>query len=151
MLDRSGPGRWRAAIVDRVKIADVHAGLGFRDGAVVCLDLSGLALQQDALRGLAARGDDDALGDRSGSVAEGDRDFGGGIAGVREIDGDEPIVSLGVRRKDAVNRDVGQAFIGVDPIGEKPGEIAAGTGLLSQRRRLTAVGRGALDQLFKIV
>ncbi len=36
----------------------MDAGLGFRDGAVVGLDLRGLALDEDALDGFAARGDE---------------------------------------------------------------------------------------------
>ena len=131
LLDCGRLGRGGAASFG-VKVSDVDAGFGFRDGAVVGLDLSGLALHEDALRGLAACGDDDALGDGGGGVADGDGDFGGGVAGVGEIDGDKPIVTLGVRRKDAVDGYVGKALVGVDPIGEEPGEIAAETGLLDE-------------------
>ncbi len=65
-------------------------------------------------------------------VADGDGNFGGGVAGVGEVDGDQPIVTLGVRGKDAVDGDVGKALVGVDPIGEEPGEIAAEAGLLDE-------------------
>jgi hypothetical protein len=40
----------------------VDAGLGFGDGAVVDLDLGWLALNEDALNGLAAGGNQQALG-----------------------------------------------------------------------------------------
>ncbi len=110
----------------------MDAGLGFGNGAVVGLDLSGLALHEDALRSLAARGDDDALGDGGSRVADGEGDFSSSVAGVREVDGDEPIVALGVRWKDAVDGDVRQTFVGVDPIGEEPGEIAMESGLLNE-------------------
>ena len=47
----------------------MHAGFSFGDGAVVGLDLSGPALDEDALRGFAARGNENALGDGGVGVA----------------------------------------------------------------------------------
>ena len=133
----------------------MHAGLSFGDGAVVGLDLSGTALDEDALRGFAACGNEDALGDGGVGVAHGDGNFRGGVAGVGEIDSDEPAVGIRPRvlacpeaqetpvdaqsvpefgggGKDTVDGDVGQALIGIDPIGEEPGEIAAQAGLLDE-------------------
>ncbi len=66
----------------------MDAGLDFRDRAVVGLDLRRFALDEDALDHLAARGDEDALSDRGFRSAEGERNFGGCVPGVAEVDGD---------------------------------------------------------------
>ena len=47
------------------ELGDVDAGLGFGDGAVVDLDLKGLALDEDALDGFASGGDTESLGDEA--------------------------------------------------------------------------------------
>ena len=114
----------------------MHAGLGFRNSAVVGLDLRRPSLDENALRGFAARGNQNALRNGRVGVAHGDGNFGGGVAGVREVDGDDPSVGLrprsgigrvrGVRcpirrsEKDVVDRDVRQSLVGIDPIGEEP-------------------------------
>ena len=89
----------------------MHAGLGFRDGAVVELDLGGLALDEDALSRLAVSGDADAAGDRgrvgARAGADGERDIGLGVAGVGQIDGDKPITCRGGGGKDARDAQVG--------------------------------------------
>jgi len=110
----------------------VDAGLGFGDGAVVELDLGGFALDEDADGGFAAGGDFDALSYGASVVADagadGDREIGGGIAGVGDIDGDQVVAGRGGGGEDAVDGEVRQSLVGIDPICEKPGEVGVGVG-----------------------
>ena len=71
-----------------VEPGDVDGGLGFGDGAVVGLDLCGLALDQEMLVGGAAGGDYYSLGYGVGVGVDGYGDFGGGVAVVGDGDGD---------------------------------------------------------------
>ena len=120
----AGAGRGLCRIF---KFSDVDAGLGFGDGAVVDLDLGGFALDEDARGGFAVGGDADTLGDGAqvGTVAgaDEDRDIGGGIARVGQVDGDQPVARRGCGGEDALDAQVGQALVGIDPIGEEPGEV----------------------------
>ena len=93
---------------------------------------NGLAEDEDALHGFAAAGDHNALGDGVGVGADGDGDFGRGVAGVGDVDGDQPVAGLGGAGKDAVDGQVGQALVGIDPVGKEPGEIAADAGLFEK-------------------
>ena len=111
----------------------MDAGLSFRDSAIVGLDLRGLALDEDALDGFAACRDENALGDRSFGGTEGDRDFCCGVAGVREIDGDQPGTRLSGSGKDAVDGDVGEALVRIDPIRKKPGKIPVRADVFEKR------------------
>jgi len=63
-------------------MGNVDAGLGFRDRAVVHLDLGGFAEDENALNGFAAAGNDNALSHGVGVRPDGDRDFSGGVAGI---------------------------------------------------------------------
>ena len=78
-------------------MTDVDAGLGFGDGAVVGLNFGGAALDENALGGLAARGNQDAFGNGGQRIAHDDGNFGRGVAGVGQIDSNEPCVGLRAR------------------------------------------------------
>ena len=114
----------------------MDAGLGFRDGAVVDLDFGGFALDKDALDGFAAGGDSEALGDgaRVGTVARTDDDgkIGGGVTGVGYVDGDEPVARRGGCGEDAVDGQVGQTLVGINPVGEEPGEVGVVFGVFEE-------------------
>ena len=66
----------------------MDGGLGFGDGAVVEADFGGDALDEDALDGFAAGGDQDALGDGGRGADDLDRGFDGGVAVVGDVDCD---------------------------------------------------------------
>ena len=78
-----------------LQLLDVDAGLGFGDGAVVDLDFSGFA-EDERCAGLALPW----AGTRRRRVtvlvsgADGDGDFGGGVSGVGDVDGDEEVSGL---------------------------------------------------------
>ena len=111
----------------------MDGGLGFGDGAVVEADFGGFALEQDALDAFAAAGEQDALGD-GGCVAEDlDGSFDGGVAVVGDVDGDQIRAWDRCRAGiDAFDGEVGQAFVGVDPVVEEPAQILALAGLFDQ-------------------
>ena len=75
-------------------------------------------------------GDAEALGDRAGFVAgagaDGDRDIGGCVAGVGDVDGDQVVAGGGGVGEDSIDGEVGQALVCIDPVGEEPGEIGVG-------------------------
>ena len=120
----------------------MDAGLGFGDGAVVDLDLGWLALDEDALDGLAAGGNQQALGDRGRGGADGYGNFGGGVAAIGYVNGDQPVARRGGAGKDARDGQVGQALVGIDPVGEEPGEIAARSGIFEETFEGAAGGAG---------
>ena len=123
----------------------MDGGFGLGNGAVVDLDLDGFAENEDALDGAAARGDHEALCDGVGvGGAHGDWNLRCGVSAVGNIDGDEPVAGLGCGGKDAIDFEVGQAFVGVDPIGEEPGQVAVVARCRPQRRRPVALGPGGL-------
>ena len=73
---------------------DVDAGFG--SGMVPLLAWTWEARpDEDALGGFAAGRNKDALGEGRIAVAHCDGDFGGGVAGVGEVDGDDPRIGVG--------------------------------------------------------
>jgi hypothetical protein len=124
----------------------VDAGLSFGDGAVIDLDFDGLAKDQEALGSFAAGGDEEALGDGVFSGADGDGDFCGGESVVGDVDGDEPVAGLLWCGEDAGDGEVGQSLVGVDPVGEEPGEVAAGSGLLQEFLKGAGAGIAAVAE-----
>ena len=113
----------------------MHAGLGFGNRAVVDLDLGWLAFDEQALDSLAAGGDQNALGDRVGIRTHRDRNFSGGVAAIGHVDGHQPVARRGRGGVGAQDSQVGQALVRINPIGEEPGEVAAGSGLFEERKK----------------
>ena len=112
----------------------MDGGLGLWNSTVVDLDLNGLAEDEDALHRAAARWDHEALGDGVGvDGAHGNWNFTGGVPVVGDIDGYEPVAGLGSSGEDAIDLQFGQALVGVDPIGEEPGEVAVVGGGVFER------------------
>jgi len=64
----AGAGRGLCGVFEP---GDVNAGLGFGDGAVVDLDLGGLALDEEALDGFAAGGERGCTGQQFENATSG--------------------------------------------------------------------------------
>ena len=111
-----------------VQAGDVDGGLGFGDGAVVDLNLSWFAGDEQVRGGGSAGGDEDALGDGVGGGADGYRNLSRGVAVVGEVDGDEPGAGFFRDGEDAGDGEVRQTLVGGDPVGEEGGESGAGGG-----------------------
>ena len=127
----------------------MDAGLALGNNAVIQFDLDRLALDNDALDQGAVGGDADALGDggrirvRRGSHADSERNFGGGVARVCNVDGDQPVARRAGFGVDAVDAQVGQALVGIHPIGEEPANIERTGGLDELLLKPTAGSAGA--------
>ncbi len=115
----------------------MHAGLGFRDCSVVDLHLNRLALDEDALDGLAVGGNQNPLRGCVIRRAHRDWNLSRSVAVVDYVDSYQPVAALHGVGEDTLNTQVGQALVRIDPIGEEPGEIAAGSGLQPQDEDLS--------------
>ena len=62
----------------------------------------------------------------------GDGNFGGGVAGVGDGDADQRVAGLARLQGRPLRWQVGQALVGIDPVGEEPAQIAAQAGLLDE-------------------
>ena len=114
------------------QLGDMDACLGFGDGAVIDLNLSRLAEDEQMQVGSAAGGDQYPLGYRVGGGADSYRNFSGRVAVVGDIYRRQPVSGLGGDGEDAGDGEVGKALVGVDPVREKPGEILTWTSLLQK-------------------
>ena len=130
------------AVRGLIETADVYAGLDFGDRAVVDLDLDRLALDEDALYCISASGNQKTLGGGGRVGAHGDRNLRGGVAAIGHADGHQPVAGAFRAGKDALDAQVGQAFVRIDPIQKEPGQVAA-RGLIEELFERTAAGIGA--------
>ena len=111
-------------------------GAEFGGGAVVHFDVVRGALEEDADAGAGVGGDAEAFCDLgvacggSAGGANGDGDFGDGIALVRDFNGNEIASELGFAIAFGAGGDMGdgevrQAAVAVDPVAEEPREFPA--------------------------
>ncbi len=91
---------------------------------------------------LPRAGDEDALGVFSLGGADGDGHFGGGVTRVGHVDGDQIGAAGRSGGKDAVDGEVGQSLVGVDPVGEEPGGVVVGGVLLQEFGQRAGLSRG---------
>ena len=97
----------------------------------------------------SALGDGARVGARAG--ADGDGNIGGCVAGVGNIDGDQLVAGRGGGEEDALDGEVGQALVGIDPVGEEPGEVGVVFGGFEKFFEGTAHNGVSVDGLAEIV
>ena len=99
----------------------MNRGLRLGYCAVIDAHFRWNALKQDALDALAAPGEKDALGDGGESADDLNRGFDCCVAVVGQIDGDEVRArNRGWTGVDAVNCEIRQTLVLVDPVIEEP-------------------------------
>jgi hypothetical protein len=108
---------------------DSCGGLG--NGAVVELDLLRSAFKDDAGGDTGAGRDVNALCGSEVTGANGYRNVYGDVAGVVDVDGDEPadadaVTGGDIARGDVGDGEVGEAAVMVDPVIEELGEVFVG-------------------------
>ena len=131
----------------------VYRSGGLGDGAVVELDLLGDAFEDDAGGDAGTGGDVDAFGGGESAGADDDGDVDVDVAGVVDLNGDEPAdvfaVACGeIAGSDVDDGEVGEAAVVVDPVVEELGEIFVGCGFedsLEVAWVLRLIGRGVAD------
>jgi hypothetical protein len=102
-----------------VEPGDVDCGVVLRKGS---------GGEQD-IKGLSAGGNDYALGYGVFIGPNGYRDLYGSEAVVGYVDGNQPVSGLFGSGENVGDGQVGQAFVGVDPVVEEPGKVATCAGL----------------------
>ncbi len=126
---RCGFGRGR-----RRDVGNVDAGLRLWNCAVVNLHLSRRADDDKPFNGPAARRNEHSFSYIVFCCAHGNGDIRGRVACVGDVDRDQVGACLRCVRKDTVDGEIGQPFVGIDPVGKEPCKVAMGASLLQKSR-----------------
>jgi hypothetical protein len=81
------------------------------------------------------------MSNEGGSGANSNRDFNLRVATVADFDCHQPVSRRSRCGEDALDAQIGQTFVGINPVSEKPRKIGMGLGFFEELFKIAACGR----------